>query len=68
MGILKVLVGPSDEYLTVFNLRAMDLPGFEFHLTFQINISCKQNPLVDIVVQRIYRNPQFRMTGKDHVR
>ena len=68
MGFLKVLVSASDENLRMQNLCIMRAAFFEFHFPFQIDISCQQEILVDIVVQSFDRDPQFRMVCQDHVR
>lgn len=67
MRILKVFIGSSDEYLMVFDLCAMGLAWLEIPLASEVNISEEQYPLVDVVVQRIDRNTQFRMAGDKHI-
>ena len=41
---------------------------FESHLALKVDIPAEQNPLIDIVIECLYRDPQLRMVRDDHVR
>ena len=58
MGFLKIPVSASDENLRIQNLCIMRAAFFEFYFPFQIDISCQQEILVDIVVESFDRDPR----------
>ena len=62
---LKVLIGAADKNCTVCDLRFMTLTRFEFHLAFQINITRREQSLVQIGIHSSDRKIQFRMVGND---
>lgn len=67
MGFLEIFVSSSDKHLPVLNLRVMDLPGFKFDLAFQVDISGKQNSLIDVIVESVDGDAQFRVVSNDHI-
>lgn len=65
--LLKVGIGPPCKYSTVCNLGFVAFSGFKLYLALQVNVSGKEKPLVDIVVEGVHGNPQLRMVRNDHV-
>lgn len=46
----------------------MYFPWFEFYFTFQVNISCAQDPHVEVSVNAAHRQFRLRMVRNDLVR
>ena len=66
--LLEIGVGPVLENTAVRDLCFVNLSWFEFHFTLQINVSCGQDPHVEIGVNATHRQLQFRMVRNDLVR
>ena len=66
--LLEIGVGPVLENTAVRDLCFVNLSWFEFHFTLQINVSCGQDPHVEISVNAMHRQLQFRMVRNDLVR
>lgn len=66
--LLEIGVGPVLENTAVRDLCFVNLSWFEFHFTLQINVSCGQDPHVEISVNATHRQLQFRMVRNDLVR
>ena len=66
--LLEIGIGPVLKNTPVGNLCFVYLPWFEFHFTFQVNVSCGQDPHVEIGVNAAHRQLQFRMVRNDLVR
>lgn len=46
----------------------MALPWLELCFSFQVNVPCQENALVDVVIERFYTHTKLGMIGEDHVR
>lgn len=66
--LLEIGIGPTLKNTTVRDLGFVYLPWFEFHFTLQVNVSCGQDPHVEIGVNAAHRQLQFRMVRNDLVR
>lgn len=66
--LLEIGIGPVLENTTVRDLSFVYLSWFEFHFTFQVNVSCCQDPHVEIGVNAAHRQFQLRMVCNDLVR
>lgn len=66
--LLEIGIGPVLENTAVRDLCFVYFPWFEFHFTFQINVSCGQDSHVEISVNAAHRQFQFRMVRNDLVR
>ena len=64
----EITVQPADEDFPVGYLGFMAFAGFELYLAFQIHISCEQDVLGNVVVERFHRDAQLRMIRNDHIR
>lgn len=68
MLIFEILLGSARKYSPVGNGRVLLFTGFELYLALKMDVSAQKNPLIDVVIEGFYRDPQFRMVGNDHVR
>lgn len=66
--LLEIGIGPTLKNTTVRDLGFVYLPWFEFHFTLQVNVSCGQDPHVEIGVNAAHRKLQLRMVRNDLVR
>ena len=66
--LLEIGIGPPLKNTPVRDLCFVHLAWFELHFTFQVNVSCGQDPHVEIGVNAAHRQFQFRMVCNDLVR
>lgn len=64
----KVRIHSSLKDSPLFDLCLMAFPGFEFHLALQIDISGRQDSLIQIGIKGSDGHIQFRMVGDDLIR
>ena len=66
--LLEIGIGSALKNTAVRDLCFVYLAWFELHFTFQVNVSCGQDPHVEIGVNATHRQLQFRMVRNDLVR
>lgn len=68
MLIFEILIGSAHKYSLVGNGRVLLFTGFEFYLALKMDVAAQKNPLINVVIEGFYRDPQLRMVGNNHVR
>ena len=66
---LKVFVGPANEDFPFGDIGfLLVFPHLELHFSFQVDVSDEKDALVDVVIEGLHRDVEFRMIGKDVIR
>ena len=68
MVFLEIVISPACKHAPVGYTCFFLFTRFEFYPAFKVDIPAEKNPLIDIVIERFYRDSQFRMVRDDHVR
>ena len=66
--LTEVGIQSADKNGTLGDLGLMNLPDLELHLTLQVDVSCREQSHVDVVVEGTNGEVQFRMIDEDLVR
>jgi hypothetical protein len=64
----EICIRPANKNGTLFDLSLVALAGFEFDLSFKVDISGTEQSHVDIGIQSSYGQIQLRMIGDDLIR
>ena len=67
MVVLKIFVGTPHEDFAVRDLGVVGLSLFKLYFSLEVDIPGEQKVLVNIVVQSLHRDAQFRMICEDHI-
>lgn len=65
---LEVLVSSIDEHGAVFDLRLMAFARLELHLSFQVNVPCREQALLDVGIKRSDREPKLWVVSDNLIR